>query len=160
MASTAESALFRTVLSMTSPQTSMQPPAALMTAWVMFWLRDFSRPACVPQKPGVRQISRPQPGIGVKTQPLAGLQVSVVHTSLSLHGALGVKTQPVAGLQVSVVHALLSLQGALGVKTQPVAGLQVSVVHALLSLHGALGVKTQPVAGLQVSVVHASLSLQ
>src|SRR5438093_13328194 len=64
MASTAEFASFRAVSVMISPQISMQPPAALMTAWVMFWLRDFSLPACVPQKPGVLQISETHSGGG------------------------------------------------------------------------------------------------
>jgi hypothetical protein len=174
----------------------------------------------------------------VKAQPVAGLQVSVVHALVSLQMtgvaptqlppphtspvvqafpssqtfALFVKTQPVAGLQVSVVHPLASLQitgvapaqlppphtspvvqafpssqaFVLFVKTQPVAGLHVSVVQTLLSSQTTgeapaqlppphtslvvqafpssqafvLFVKTQPVAGLQVSVVHALVSLQ
>jgi hypothetical protein len=86
----------------------------------------------------------------------------VVHALPSSHGlVLLVKTQPDAGLQVSVVQALLSLQttGTPGRQAPPP---QVSpVVQALPSLHGlVLLVKTQPVAGLQVSVVHALLSLQ
>jgi hypothetical protein len=48
---------------------------------------------------------------------------------------IGVCTQPVAGLQLSVVHRLVSLQpDELSVWVQPVAGLQSSFVHALLSL--------------------------
>jgi len=58
IASTAEAALFiGTVALMHSPQTSSEPPHALITACVMFWLFFFSVPACVPQKPGVLQIA-------------------------------------------------------------------------------------------------------
>lgn len=57
-----------------------------------------------------------------------------VHALPSLHGRLlFVKTQPVAGLQVSVVHGLLSLQ-VIETCVHPVAGLHESVVQALLSL--------------------------
>jgi hypothetical protein len=64
-----------------------------------------------------------------------------------------VNTQPVAVLQVSVVHALLSLQ-TIGVNTQvPVAALHVSVVQALLSLQTTpmqrFTATHVPVAGLQ-----------
>jgi hypothetical protein len=124
----------------------------------------------------------------VKTHaPVVTLQLSVVHTLLSLH----VTGMP--GWQVPLPHAsplvqaLPSLHGAvLFVKVQaPVAGLQPSVVHTLLSLHtvGAPGMhvpppqtspvvqalpslqalvlfaKTQPVATLHVSVVQTLLSL-
>ena len=41
MASTAESAFARIVFLITSPQTTKQPPAALITAWVMFLLIAF-----------------------------------------------------------------------------------------------------------------------
>src|SRR5205809_500697 len=118
-------------------------------------------------------------------RPLAGLQLSVVHTlrssqlgagppthvpplhvsfvvqaSPSLHGAvLFVWTQPVAGLQLSVVHMFPSSQLGAGPPTH-VPPLHVSfVVQASQSLHGAvLFVWTQPVAGLQLSVVHTSPS--
>jgi hypothetical protein len=123
----------------------------------------------------------------VKTQPVAGLQLSVVQALLSLqttaepgthtppphvspkvqafpslHGfVLFVKTQPEAGLQLSSVHGLLSLHttGVPGLQTPPP---QVSpAVQALPSLHGfVLFVKTQPEAGSHVSVVHTLLSLQ
>ena len=174
----------------------------------------------------------------VKTQPVAGLQLSVVQRLLSLQTtaepawhvpppqtspvvqafpssqafALLVKTQPVASVQVSVVHGLLSLQmrptpgwqvpppqvspvvqglpssqaNVLFVKTQPVAGLHVSVVQTLASSQTtavpakqvpppqvspvvqafpsshafALFVKTHPVAGLQLSVVQTLASSQ
>ena len=173
----------------------------------------------------------------VKTHPLAGLHVSVVHTLLSLQttaapdrqapplhvspavhalpsvhaDVLLVKTHPVAGLHVSVVHTLPSLHTTAGpalqvpppqvspevqalpslqamvlfVNTQPVASVHVSVVQGLLSLHtmptpahtpplqtspevqafassqaSVLLVKTHPLAGLHVSVVHTLLSLQ
>src|SRR5204862_167524 len=123
----------------------------------------------------------------VWTQPVAGLQLSVVHTfpssqlgagpptraqarrvgfvvqaSPSLHGAvLFVWTQPVAGLQLSVVHTFPSSQFVAGPPTH-VPPLHVSfVVQASPSLHGAvLFVWTQPVAGLQLSVVHTFPSSQ
>jgi len=123
----------------------------------------------------------------VKTQPEAGLQLSDVHTSLSLqvtaappwhvpppqlspevhafpssHAAvLLLKTQPETGLQLSDVHTLLSLQ----VTAAPpwhVPSPQVSPeVQAFPSSQDAvLFVKTQPVAGLQLSEVQTLLSLQ
>jgi hypothetical protein len=124
----------------------------------------------------------------VKTQPVAGLQLSVVHTFASLqtvgvpglhvpppqaspvvqalpslHGlVLFVKTQaPVAGLQLSVVQTLLSLQtvGAPGTQLPPPQASP--VVQALPSLQGfVLFANTQPEAGLQLSVVQTLLSLQ
>src|SRR5438034_599443 len=123
----------------------------------------------------------------VWTQPVAGLQLSVVHTFPSsqlgagppthvpplhvtcvvrasplLQGAvLFVWTQPVAGLQLSVVHTFPSSQLGAGPPTH-VPPLHVSfVVQASPSLHGAvLFVWTQPVAGLQLSVVHTFPSSQ
>jgi hypothetical protein len=95
--------------------------------------------------------------IGVKTQPVAESQVSVVQALLSLQ-AIGVKTQPATASQVSVVQALLSLQ-VMGVWTQPVAASQESVVQASSSSQS-IGAKTQPVAASQESAVHALLSLQ
>ena len=122
----------------------------------------------------------------VKTQPVAGLQLSSVHALLSLQTlalpgwqlppplvsptvqafpsvqalVLFVNTHPDAGLQLSIVHALPSLQ-LTGVNTHwPVAGLQASVVQRLLSLHCVVPVFWHvPVAGLQASVVQRLLSL-
>src|SRR6266545_1637474 len=129
------------------------PPKLARTSSVMFWLLVFSQvpvspQACVPQNPGVRQISLvTHEPLSVKTHPRTGSHVSSVQVLLSSHGALGVKTQPRTGSQVSVVHALLSLHAPFGVKTQPVAGTQESDVHALLSLH------TSGVPGLQPETV-------
>src|SRR5438093_394905 len=123
----------------------------------------------------------------VWTQPVAGLQVSSVHTfpssqlgdappthlpplhlslvvqaSPSLHGAvLFLWKQPVAGLQVSSVQTLPSSQLSAGPPTQPPL-LQVSlVVQAFPSLQGAvLALWTQPVLGLQVSSVQTLPSSQ
>src|SRR6266496_4295967 len=179
MASTADWS-FRQVFVMSFPQMSKGPQVpvkSLSTIWVMFWLPAFSQTepanvhsvpgstpgsghACVPQNPGVRQISLVTHSLfGVKTHPIAGSHVSVVHGLLSLQCGFGVKTHPIAGSQVSVVHSLSSLHGGFGVKTHPIAGSHVSVVHTLLSLHGGFGVKTHPIAGSQVSVVHALLPL-
>src|SRR5207247_5347080 len=89
------------------------------------------------------------------------LHVSLVVQALpSLHGAvLFVWTQPVAGSQLSVVHTFPSSQLGAGPPTH-VPPLHVSfVVQASPSLHGAvLFVWTQPVAGLQLSV-HQTLLL-
>ena len=122
----------------------------------------------------------------VKTQPVAGLHVSVVHTLLSLQTTAALVLQ-VPPPQVSPeVQAFPSLQEfVLLVNTQPVAIVQVSVVQGLLSLHtmptpahtpplqtspdvqafassqaNVLLVKTHPLAGLHVSVVQTLLSLQ
>jgi hypothetical protein len=71
----------------------------------------------------------------VKTQPVAGLQVSVVQTLLSL------QTRGAPGWQAPPEHTSLTVQASpseqatvLLALTQPLAGLQVSVVHTLLSL--------------------------
>jgi hypothetical protein len=73
---------------------------------------------------------------------------------------IGVNTQPVAVLQVSVVHALLSLQ-TIATCVQALA-VQPSVVQASLSLHdaGTVAVCTHPIAGSHVSAVQMLLSLQ
>ena len=122
----------------------------------------------------------------VKTQPVAGLQVSVVQTLLSLQTTAAPPWQVPAPHVSPAVQAFPSSHvAALFVKTQPVAGLHVSLVHTLLSLHTTaapwqepkeqasplvqaspslqatvLFVKTQPDVGLQVSVVQTLLSLQ
>ena len=78
-------------------------------------------------------------------QPVAGLQVSLVQTLLSLQ-TIGVKTQPVAGLQVSVVHRLASLQ-VTDAWRHPSAASQVSVVQALPSSQLTVA-STQPAANV------------
>ena len=122
----------------------------------------------------------------VNTQPLPGLQVSLVQTFPSLQ-ASGAPPTHVPPVQVSFVeHALPSLQGLLLLlKTQPLAGLQLSFVQPLLSLQvsggppthvppeqvsfveqalpslqgSVLFVNTQPLAGLQLSFVQPLSSL-
>jgi hypothetical protein len=71
----------------------------------------------------------------VKTHPVAGLHVSVVHGLVSSH-AMAAPAWQVPPPQVSPdVHAFPSSQAiVLFVNTQPEAGLHVSVVHTLLSL--------------------------
>ena len=123
----------------------------------------------------------------VKTQPVAGSQLSVVQTLLSPHTrgapgwhvppvqtslivqafpseqamALFVKTQPVAGLQASDVHTLVSLQTIAGPDRHVPKAQESPTVHALPSSHAfPLFVKAQPVAGLQLSVVQALPSSQ
>jgi len=126
----------------------------------------------------------------VKTHPVAGLQVSVVHTLLSLQ-MMPVPAHTPAVHTSPLVQALPSLQTvplATFVNTHPVAGAQVSAVQALLSLHTsavpphtplvhtspvvqalpslqavplATGVNTQAlVVRLQMSLVHTLPSLQ
>ena len=120
-------------------------------------------------------------------QPLAGLQLSLVHrlpssqvcaapgtqtpalhasfwvhTLPSLHAAaLAVATQPLAGLQLSVVHGLPSLQ-VTAVPDAQVPALHPSpLVQALLSSQAALlAAEAQPVVALQLSLVQAFLSSQ
>jgi hypothetical protein len=80
-----------------------------------------------------------------------------------LHAAvLLVKTQPPAGLHVSVVQGLLSLQTSGAEPGWQLPPAQVSpVVQALPSSQAiVLLVNTQPTAGSHVSVVHGLLSLQ
>ena len=65
------------------------------------------------------------------------MQVSVVHALLSLQKLLPttvVNTQPVDGLQVSIVHGFPSSH-VIDSFEQPVKGSQLSKVHALLSSH-------------------------
>src|SRR5437868_5624770 len=90
-----------------------------------------------------------------------------VHALPSLHGAvLFVKTQPLAGSQVSLVQTLPSLQASGGPPThappEHVSALHTSgAVHALPSLQGLeLVVKTPPLAGGRVSFVQTLPPLQ
>src|SRR2546422_6572961 len=95
-------------------------------------------------------------------QPLAGLQLSVVHTLWSSQLGGGPPTH-VPPLQVSfVVQALPSLHGAVLFGWMQAPPLHTSSVQTLPSLaHGAvLFVWTQPVAGLQLSVVQTFPSSQ
>ena len=123
----------------------------------------------------------------MKTQPVAGLQPSVVQALLSLHTrdapgwqvppeqlsptvqaspseqafALFVETHPVADSHVSVVQGLLSLQTAAGPARHAPNAHTSPIVHALPSSQASvLFAKTQPVAGLQLSVVHLLPSSQ
>jgi hypothetical protein len=93
----------------------------------------------------------PPPQVSPVVQALPSSQASV----------LFVKTQPVAGLHVSVVQMLASSQTT-GVPAVQVPPPQVSsVVQAFPSSHASvLFVKTQPTTGLQLSVVQALASSQ
>jgi hypothetical protein len=75
---------------------------------------------------------------GVVWQPLAGLQLSVVHTFPSLHVS-GVPAVQLPLWHVSApLHTVPSGQAVpfgTGVVWQPLAGLQLSVVHTFPSLH-------------------------
>jgi hypothetical protein len=98
--------------------------------------------------------------LGVCTHPLAGLQLSFVHTLPSLQLGAGPPPQ-LPPLQVSlVVQAFPSLQGALfGTWVQPVAGAHPSVVQPLASSHGT-GSLTQACATQRSLVVQWSVSAQ
>jgi hypothetical protein len=97
------------------------------------------------------QVSRPSQksrslhdwpfGTAVKTQPLAGLQESVVHTLPSLHG------------NGSLEHALLRQRS---LTVQALASAQ----SASLVQHAGVACCVQPVCGLQPSIVHTLPSLQ
>ncbi len=95
----------------------------------------------------------------VKTQPVAGTQVSVVQTLSSVHGGMVAPLQTPWPHASSLVQALLSVQVPVTfVCTQPLAGLQLSDVQTLLSSQLSGLVMHAPVT--QVSpVVHASPSL-
>src|SRR6266850_6487090 len=138
IASTAESSSLRAVLVIRSPQIDSTPPPAVITAWVMFELLDFSVPACVPQKPGVRQIVSPQPAgdgfAGTEWHwPVAALQTSVVQMSASWEQEVGAPDAhvPVPGLHDSTVQRLSSwVQVSLGPDSHPpVAALHDSKVQ-------------------------------
>ena len=107
----------------TSPSSQFGPEPPAQTPWPLHWsfvVHSFpSSQAAV---------------LFVKTQPVAGLQLSLVQTSLSLQPITVPWHEP--PLHVSPdVQALPSLQGAvLLVWTQPVAGLHESFVQGLLSL--------------------------
>ena len=127
-----------------------------------FVLLVWTQPEPKSQLSSVQTLLSLQFGGGPPAQ-LPPLHVSlVVQASPSSQGAvLLVLTQPVAGLQLSSVHTLLSLQFGGGPPTQE-PPLQVSlVVHALPSLHGALLLAwTHPMDGLQLSSVQTLLSSQ
>ena len=69
-------------------------------------------------------------------QPVTALQRSFVQGLLSLHcvAVVSVKTHPVAGLQLSTVHTLLSLQTTVVPGRQVPAWHESPVVQALPSL--------------------------
>jgi hypothetical protein len=95
-------------------------------------------------QPGRLHLS-PGHEIVVNKHPVAGTQLSVVHSELSLQ-VLFANTQPVLTLQLSSVHRLLSLQ-VIGVFWQPTLGgtstAHASNVQALLSLHSAISAAVQ-----------------
>ena len=85
--------------------------------------------------------------MGVYTQPVAELQLSVVHATPSLH-AMGVGWQPLTALHRYVLHLSEAAVASqldlieLGVYVQPVPATHLSSVHTLLSLHTAVNVLT------------------
>jgi hypothetical protein len=93
--------------------------------------------------------------------PFAQMSVCV-HALSSLQGTvLLVFTHPVAGLQLSSVHTLPSSQLGAGPPTQDPPEQVSFVVHALLSSHGAVLLEyTHPDSWSQLSSVHTFLSSQ
>ena len=110
----------------------------------------------------VQTLPSPQSALSVaNTQPVATLQVSVVHDVLSLHAeSTATWLQPVNKAHVSVVQVKASEQRlSTGACVQPVTGSQPSVVHATPSLQSA--VEPPQVPPVQTSVsVQALLSSQ
>ena len=125
--------------------------------------------------------------LALLTQPLLGLQLSLVHTLLSLQDTavplqlpppqasfwlqalpssqgkvVAVKVHvPVLVLQASEVQELLSLQTVAEPGLQAELAHTSPTVHALPSVHGrVLGVLAQPVLASQLSLVQGLLSLQ
>ena len=97
----------------------------------------------------------------VKTQPVAGSQLSVVHGLASSQAfVVSVNTHPVAGLQLSVVQRLSSLQTMLTPTHAPPLQTSPDVQALPSSQASVLLVKTHPVTGSQLSVVQGLLSLQ
>lgn len=98
----------------------------------------------------------------VHAVPLQTSFVQKIPSSVQAAPVRGVKTHPVAVLQLLVVHSRPSSQ-TIAVPWQTAAAVHVSpVVHALLSLHGlpVAGVFEQPVTSLQLSLVHWLVSMQ
>src|SRR5262249_25230081 len=172
-ASSAEFALFRSVLVMISPQISMQPPAALMTAWVMLTARGFSRPARSFQNPGVRQISAThcwwvwtqlppsQPAVvqallSVSVQGVLSGLLACVATQTPCVLSVGLSSQP-AALQST---GFVAVQGVLAVTGMQlaVAGSQLPVLHWSFGQVFWLCVCTHAPAS-QPAVVHLLLSV-
>jgi hypothetical protein len=92
---------------------------------------------------------------GPPTQSPALHRSFVVHASLSEHGSgLFVRTQPLAGLQLSVVHGFVSAQSSGGPPVHVPPWHESSVVQAFASLQGSPSVRAGfvqiPVAGLHV----------
>jgi hypothetical protein len=139
----------------------VQFPQWLGSVWKFTHVPEHSFGFAVPaqvQPPGFWQTLPPLQLTAACLQPMAGLQLSVVQSSLSLQFS-GVRSQPVDGLQpFSTVHMLPSSQLIMSF-LQPVAGSQLSAVHMLLSLQLFI-VFLQPLAGTQVSSVHMLWSLQ
>ena len=115
-----------------------------MTASVMFTLRSFSVPACVPQKPGVRQIaSLQEAGSGTSGVWLQSVGPGPVHSSCvqtSLSSQLGGVEwlHSVGEMHVSVVQTLLSSQfgGVECVHWPGLGPVQASVVQTFPSSQG------------------------
>ena len=122
------------------------------------------QPATGSQASFVHALPSSQSTVGATTLPLhapAPQTSPVVHALLSLHARLlTAKTQPVPGLQLSVVHRLLSLH-VMPVPAHAFAAQMSPLVQALPSSQIAvLAVLRQPDADAHESVVHGLASLQ
>ena len=120
-----------------------QPVAGLQLSFVQMLLSL--------QTTAVAPVHVPAPQTSPAVQAFPSLQAIVLFAC----------AQPVAGLQLSLVQTLLSLQFVAAPPTQAPAEHVSPVVHAFPSLQEAvLFAKTQPVAGLQLSLVQTLPSLQ
>src|SRR5262245_41227117 len=145
---------------MHSPQTLTSPPPSSRTAPVTSWLQFLpgSSSACVPQKPGVRQVRAQFSFSSLLHAPVSGSHLSSVQSLLSSQRALlSVLTQPSTGSQVSSVQPLSSSQfRAPGSLEQPLTGSQMSVVQTSLSSQVSRSLCRQPSTGSHVSSVQTS----
>ena len=146
----------RVLLAWTQPVTALQESVVQTWPSSQFWAAPGTQLPAAQASPLVQTLLSVQlPVCGVKTQPVAGSQVSVVHglPSLQVIAAPGLQAEPA---QTSpLVQALLSVHGReLAANTQPVAALQLSLVQALLSLQ----VVSAP--GMHEPAEHASPTVQ
>src|SRR5262249_18604895 len=127
------------------------------------WLFTCRQPSCASQRSSVHGFPSSQLTSGPPMHWPFRQKLVLVHALLSLQVSellLGC-TQPMAGLQPSVVHELPSSQLMAGPAWHVPPPQASGAVHALPSSQGAvLTVWTQPVAGLQVSVVQMLPSSQ
>lgn len=148
----------------------VQPAVGSQASAVHAWLSLQFNVEPGMQEPSELQVSAPlhtlpsvhdAPTFGAATQPVAGLQESVVHVLLSSQVSATPATHVPAEQNSAPSHRSESAQDGpvSGATVQPVAGLHASSVHELPSLQ-VIGVVVQPTPTVQASVVHALPSVQ